>query len=191
MGFQSSTAAPDGQVRTAYVRLVDFDHPGNNDWLAVNQVMIVQNKNRRPDVLVFVNGIPLALLELKNPANEHATLKTAWNQVQTYRADIPAVFTPNAVTVISDGTSAAMSSFSGGFEHYAPWKTIDGRDVITNRPALEVLLKGAFEPIRLLDLITQFRPLLRRATWPGQAGREVPPVLGRQRRGRIHGCGRK
>ena len=147
---------PDGQVRTAYVRLIDFETPSNNDWLAVNQFTIVGNKNRRPDVLVFVNGIPLGLLELKNPANEHATLKNAWNQVQTYRTDIPAVFTPNAVTVISDGTSAAMSSFSGGFEHYAPWKTVDGRDVITNKPALEVLLKGVFEPVRFLDLVRNF-----------------------------------
>lgn len=147
---------PDGQVRTAHLRLVDFDTPENNDWLAVNQFTIAGNKNRRPDVLLFVNGLPLALLELKNPANEHATLKNAWNQVQTYRTDIPAVFTPNAVTVISDGTSAAMSSFSGGFEHYAPWKTIDGREVVTNRPALEVLIKGVFEPVRFLDLVRNF-----------------------------------
>lgn len=146
----------DGQVRTARVRLIDFETPGNNDWLAVNQFTIVGNKNRRPDVLVFVNGVPLALLELKNPANEHATLKNAWNQVQTYRTDIPAIFTPNAVTVISDGTSAAMSSFSGAFEHYAPWKTIDGRDLVTNKPALEVLLKGVFEPVRFLDLVRNF-----------------------------------
>ena len=118
-----------GAVRTVHIKLIDFDDPDNNDWLAVNQFTIVGNKNRRPDVLVFVNGIPLGLLELKNPADEHATLKSAWNQVQTYRTDIPAVFTPNAVTVISDGTSAAMSSFTGGFEHYAPWKTIDGREV--------------------------------------------------------------
>lgn len=146
----------DGQVRTAYVRLIDFDAPANNDWIAVNQVTIVGTKNRRPDVLVFVNGIPLALLELKNSADEHATLRNAWNQAQTYRADIPAVFTPNAVTVISDGTSAAMSSFSGAFEHYAPWKTIDGRDVVTNKAALEVLLKGVFEPARFLDLLKNF-----------------------------------
>lgn len=147
---------PDGQLRTVHVQLIDFEHPSNNDWLAVNQFTIVQNKNRRPDVLVFVNGIPLALLELKNPADEHATLKHAWNQVQTYRADIPAVFTPNALTVISDGTSAAMSSFSANFEHYAPWKTIDGRDVVTGKPALEVLLKGVFEPSRFLDLLQNF-----------------------------------
>ncbi len=145
-----------GSVRTTSVRLVDFDNPNNNDWLAVNQFTIIGNKNRRPDVLVFVNGIPLGLLELKNLADEHATLKTAWNQVQTYRQDIPAVFVPNAVTVISDGISAAMSSFTGGFEHYAPWKTIDGRDVVSGVPALEVLIKGVFEPSRLLDIIKNF-----------------------------------
>lgn len=148
--------AKDGTVRTARVSLIDFENPDNNDWLAVNQYTIVGNKNRRPDVLVFVNGIPLGLLELKNLADKHATLKNAWNQVQTYRYDIPAVFTPNAVTAISDGTSAAMSSFSGGFEHYAPWKTVDGREVVTNLPALEVLIRGVFEPKRLLDLVRNF-----------------------------------
>ncbi|WP_241901585.1 type I restriction endonuclease subunit R [Nocardioides houyundeii] len=146
----------DGQVRTAYVRLIDFDAPDNNDWLAVNQAAITGNRNRRPDVLIYLNGIPVALLELKNSADEHATLRTAWNQVQTYRTDIPTVFTANAVTVISDGTSAAMSSFTGAFEHYAPWKTIDGRDVVTNKPALEVLLKGVFNPTRFLDLLKNF-----------------------------------
>ena len=147
----------DGTLRTTRLWLVDFDQPVNNDWAAVNQFTIVENgKNRRPDVLVMVNGMPLALLELKNPAAEHATLKSAWNQVQTYRKDIPSVFVPNAVTVISDGTSAAMSSYTGAFEHYAPWKTIEGREVVSNRPALEVLLKGVFEPKRFLDLLQNF-----------------------------------
>jgi type I restriction enzyme, R subunit len=145
-----------GAVRTVSIRLIDFDDASNNDWLAVNQFTIIGNKNRRPDVLVFVNGIPLGLLELKNLANEHATLKNAWNQVQTYRTDIPAIFTPNAVTVISDGISAAMSSFTGGFEHYAPWKTIDGRDVVSGVPALEVLTKGAFDQGRFLDIVKNF-----------------------------------
>lgn len=147
----------DGLLRTTRLWLVDFDEPENNDWVAVNQFTIVENgKNRRPDVLVMVNGLPLALLELKNPTAEHATLKSAWNQVQTYRHDIPSVFVPNAVTVISDGTSAAMSSYSGAFEHYAPWKTIEGREVVGNRPALEVLIKGVFEPKRFLDLLKNF-----------------------------------
>lgn len=145
-----------GSVRTTYIKLIDFENVGDNDWLAVNQFTIVGNKNRRPDVLVFVNGIPLALLELKNLADENATLKNAWNQIQTYRHDIPAVFAPNAVTMISDGISAAMSSFTGGFEHYAPWKTIDGREVVTGVPALEVLIKGVFEPRRFLDIIKNF-----------------------------------
>lgn len=147
----------DGQLRTTSLWMVDFDEPSNNDWVVANQFTIVENgTNRRPDVLVMVNGLPLALLELKNPAAEHATLKSAWNQVQTYRHDIPSVFVPNAVTVISDGTSAAMSSYSGAFEHYAPWKTIKGREVVGNRPALEVLIKGVFEPKRFLDLLKNF-----------------------------------
>lgn len=146
----------DGQVRTIPLQLIDWEHPEKNDFLAVSQFTIVGNKNRRPDVLIFVNGVPLGLLELKNLADEHATLKNAWNQIQTYRSDIPAIFTPNAVTVISDGTSAAMSSFSGGFEHYAPWKTIDGRDVVSGVPALEVLIKGVFEPKRFLDIVRNF-----------------------------------
>jgi len=109
-----------GAVRTIHVKLIDFDEPENNNWLAVNQFTVVGEKNRRPDVVVFVNGIPLGLMELKNPADENATLRGAWNQLQTYRTDIPALFTPNVVSVISDGTSAAMSSFSAGFEHFAP-----------------------------------------------------------------------
>lgn len=147
----------DGQVRTTRVWLVDFERPANNDWVAINQFTIVENgKNRRPDVLVLINGIPLALLELKNPTVEHATLKSAWNQVQTYRHDIPSIFAPNAVTVISDGTSAAMSSHSGAFEHYAPWRTIEGREVVSNLPALEVLIKGVFNQKRFLDLLQNF-----------------------------------
>lgn len=147
----------DGLLRTTRLHLIDFAAPENNDWAAVNQFTIAENgKNRRPDVLVFVNGLPLALLELKNPAAGHATLRSAWNQVQTYRHDIPSVFVPNAVAVISDGTSAAISSYSGAFEHYAPWKTIEGREVVTDRPALEVLIKGVFEPKRFLDLLKNF-----------------------------------
>ena len=145
-----------GQVRTDLIKLVDFEHPENNDWLAANQFTVDEGRNRRPDIVLFLNGIPIALFELKNLADENATLRHAFNQIQTYRKDIPSIFTPNAVTVISDGTSAAMSSFSGQFEHYAPWKTIDGREVVTNRPALEVLIKGVFDQSRFLDLLQNF-----------------------------------
>jgi type I restriction enzyme R subunit len=145
-----------GNIRTVSVKLIDWANPENNDWLAVNQFTIVEHKNRRPDIVVLVNGIPLGLLELKNPADEDATMKGAWNQIQTYRHDIPSIFTPNAVTVISDGMTAAMSSFSGAFEHFAPWKTIDGREVVTGRPALEVLIRGVFDHTRLFDLVRHF-----------------------------------
>jgi len=146
----------DGAVRTSLVWLVDWDDPDNNDWLAVNQFSVAGTKTRRPDVVVFVNGLPLALLELKNPGAEQATVKGAWNQVQTYRNDIPAMFTPNAVCVVSDGLDARMGSFSAGWEHYAPWKTIDGREVVTDKPPLEVLIRGVFEPARFLDLVRNF-----------------------------------
>ena len=132
-----------GRVRTVLVKLIDFDDP-DEQRLAGGQPVHDHRAARTagPMSLVFVNGIPLALLELKNLANEHATLKGAWNQIQTYRNDIPAIFTPNAVTVISDGISAAMSSFTGGFEHYAPWKTIDGREVVTGMPCARGARQG-------------------------------------------------
>jgi type I restriction enzyme, R subunit len=149
--------AADGSIRTALAWLVNFEHPERNDWLAVNQFTVVQEgKNRRPDVVVFCNGLPVGLLELKNPGDEHATLKGAWNQIQTYRKDIPGIFVPNAVTVVSDGLGAAMGGFSSGFEHYAPWKTIDGRELVTDRSQLEVLVRGVFEPSRFLDMLRNF-----------------------------------
>jgi len=146
-----------GEIRTALVWLVDWDEPAVNDWLVVHQYTVVEaGKNRRADVVAFLNGLPIALLELKNPGDAHATLRGAWNQVQTYRHDIPALFTPNALVVISDGTSAAMGSFTAGWEHYAPWKTVDEREVVTDRPALEVLIRGVFDQRRLLDLLRSF-----------------------------------
>ena len=100
-------------------------------------------------MVVFVNGLPVGLIELKNPATSNATVKGAWNRLQTYRRDIPSIFTPNAVCVVPRMGFRRMGSFSAGFEHYAPWKTIDGREVVTDRPQLEVLIRGAFEPARI------------------------------------------
>ena len=111
-----------GSVRTVPVKLIDWVNPENNDWLAVNQFSILENgQNRRPDILVFVNGIPLGLLELKNPADKNATLKDAWNQIQTYRSAFRSFHSQRGNAHLGR-TSAAMSSFSGCFEHYAPWK---------------------------------------------------------------------
>jgi len=147
-----------GGVRHSLAWLIDFDKPANNDWLAVNQYTIIERgrKNRRPDVVVFVNGLPLGLLELKNPGDENATIRGAWNQIQTYRNDIPTLFGANEICIASDGLQAIAGSFSAGFEHYAPWKTIDGREIISDKPQLEVLIRGIFEPARFLDLIRNF-----------------------------------
>ncbi len=147
----------DGAIRHGLAWLLDFKNPENNEWLAINQFTIVEEgRNRRPDVVIFVNGLPLGLFELKNPGDENATLKGAFNQIQTYRNDIGSLFVANAVCVVSDGLGALMGSFSAGFEHYAPWKTIEGRTVVTDQTPLEVLIRGVFEPERFLDLIRNF-----------------------------------
>ena len=144
-------------VRSELVWLIDFTNIDNNDWLAVNQFTVIeQGKNRRPDVVLFVNGLPLAVIELKKPGDENATIRGAWNQLQTYRNDIPSLFVPNTVCVTSDGLQAVAGAFSAGFEHYAPWKTIDGRDVVMDKAQLEVLIRGLFEPARFLDLLRSF-----------------------------------
>ena len=108
-------------------------------------------------MVLFVNGLPLGLMELKRPGDENATLRGAFNQIQTYRAQIPDIFTWNEVTVISDGTQARAGSFSAGCEHYAPWKTIDGQDLAPGGlPQFEVLVQGMFQPAVLLDLVRNF-----------------------------------
>ncbi|SDR64420.1 Type I restriction enzyme R protein N terminus (HSDR_N) [Schaalia meyeri] len=102
-GVPVETTGEDGRPTTVRLRLVDFNDPANNDWRALNQFTVVEGgHNRRPDVLVFLNGLPVGLMELKNPTDEKATLRNAWNQIQTYRKQIPSVFFPNVITVISE-----------------------------------------------------------------------------------------
>lgn len=140
------------------VWLVDFQNPENNDWLAVNQFTVVENQhNRRPDIVIFVNGLPLAVIELKNAADEHATIWSAFNQLQTYKEQIPALFTYNEALVISDGTTARFGTLTANREWFLPWKTIEGEKIAppTAIP-LQVLLRGMFEKRRLLDLLRYF-----------------------------------
>ena len=156
-GVSVEYRAADGAIRHTLAWLVDFDRPMVNDWLVVNQLSVVEDGHtRRPDLVVFLNGLPTGLVELKSAGSEHATLRGAWNQIQTYRSEIGSIFVPNAVCIASDGVNAVMGAFASGFEHYAPWKTIDGREVITGRPQLEVLVRGVFEPARFLDLVRSF-----------------------------------
>ncbi|MFZ5994786.1 MAG: type I restriction endonuclease subunit R [Thermodesulfobacteriota bacterium] len=140
------------------VWLIDIEELANNDWLAVNQFTVIEGqKNRRPDILIFINGLPLAVIELKNPADEKATIKHAFNQLQTYKEDISSLFVFNELMVISDGLEARMGTLTANWERFMPWRTIEGDDVAPSGTVqLEVLLKGVFEKKRLFDLILNF-----------------------------------
>lgn len=157
-GVPVERRSSDGESRHDRAWLVDFDRPERNDLLVVNQFTVEQaGKARRPDVLAFVNGLPLALLELKVPGQAGDPLRAAWNQLRTYGAQIPALLAFPAVSVISTGTQARMGALEGRFEHYAPWKTIDGRrPAPSGLPELEVLLCGVFSPAVFLDLVRNF-----------------------------------
>ena len=147
-----------GAVRGARVRAVDFDDPGGNDWLAVTQFAVVENqRRRRPDLVLFVNGLPLGVVELKNPADEEATLWTAWRQIQTYKAEIPALFAMNAVLVVSDGVEARIGTLTAGREWFKPWRTISGEALADpGLPQLRVTIEGACQPRRFLALLRDF-----------------------------------
>jgi type I restriction enzyme R subunit len=148
----------DGTIRGAQVRVVDFDHPENNDWLAVNQFTVSENKHtRRPDVVLFVNGLPLAIIELKNPADEEATVWTAFQQLQTYKAELPTLFAFNELLVISDGLEARIGALGAGREWFKPWRTIGGEGLADPHvPELQVVIEGVFAPRRFLDLVRDF-----------------------------------
>jgi type I restriction enzyme, R subunit len=148
----------DGTLSGELAWLIDFDDLEANDWLAVNQYTVIENKaNRRPDVVLFVNGLPLGVIELKNPCDENATLDGAFNQLQTYKAQIPSLFRTNAALVISDGIAARIGSLTADRERFMPWRTVTG-DYLAPKgtPELETLLKGVFDRRRLLDLVKDF-----------------------------------
>jgi type I restriction enzyme R subunit len=147
----------DGSIAGAQARVIDFDDPANNDWLAVNQFTVSEGQHtRRPDVVLFVNGLPLAVIELKNAADENADIWSAFRQLGTYQAQIPALFTTNAVLVASDGIEARIGSLGAGKEWFKPWRTITGRDDAAKLAELQVMLEGVFEKRRFLDLIRHF-----------------------------------
>ena len=138
---------PVGAIKGAQAQVVDFGEVENNDWLAVNQFTVVENKHeRRPDVVLFVNGLPLGVLELKNPADENATIWTAWRQFQTYKAEIPSLFAYNAALMISDGVEARVGALTAGREWFKSWRTISGESLAdSHMPQLQVMLEGVCE----------------------------------------------
>jgi type I restriction enzyme R subunit len=148
----------DGRIAGAQVRVIDFETPDNNDWLAANQVLLVEdNHTRRPDIVVFVNGLPLALIELKNAADERTTLWSAYQQLGTYQAELPTLFAYNAVLAISDGVEARVGTLGAGREWFKPWRTIHGEALAPGfLPELQVVLEGLFDPRRFLDLLGHF-----------------------------------
>ena len=148
----------EGAVRWAQAQVVDFDDPDKNDWLAVNQFTVTENKHeRRPDVVLFINGLPLALIELKNPADEDATVWSAWQQLQTYKNELPTLFSFNAALIVSDGVNTRIGSLTAGREWFKPWRTIAGQELApVFLPDLQVLIEGVLEKRRFLSLLHDF-----------------------------------
>ena len=148
----------EGALRGAQVRVIDFEKPEANTWLAVNQFTVTENQHtRRPDIVVFVNGLPLAVIELKNPTDESATVLSAFHQLQTYKAELPSLFTCNAVMAVSDGLKALLGTLTAGSEWFKPWRTIDGQELApVFYTELQVLIEGVFEKRRFLSLLRDF-----------------------------------
>ncbi len=170
----------DGSIAGAQARVIDLDVAANNDWLAVNQFTVSEGQHtRRPDVVLFVNGLPLAVIELKNSAAENATIWSAFHQLQTYQAQVPALFTTNAVLVASDGVQARIGSLGAGKEWFKPWRTITGREnAPAHQPELQVVLEGVFEKRRFLDLLRYFIVFEDSAAAGGGGGKLVKKMAG-------------
>jgi len=156
-GITVEYARADGSIAGAQARVIDFDTPDNNDWLAVNQFTVAQGQHtRRPDVLLVVNGLPLAVIELKNSADENATIWTAFHQLQTYQAQIPFLFATNATLIVSDGVQARIGPLGAGREWFKPWRTITGGEDAAAALAVTGVLEGVFDKRRFLDLLRYF-----------------------------------
>jgi type I restriction enzyme, R subunit len=157
-GVPVEYSRPDGSIAGDHVRLVDFADAGANDWLAVNQFTVIEGQhNRRPDIVVFLNGLPVGLIELKNAADEDATIWTAYAQIQTYKAEISSLLHYNVALVVSDGLQARVGSVTANQEWFKVWRTIDGEsDAPKTALELEVLVRGVFERQRFLDLLHHF-----------------------------------
>ena len=144
-------------IRTKKAYIVDFDNIKNNDFLVVNQFTIVENEERRPDLIIFVNGIPLVVVELKSASDENVGIENAYNQIQTYKRDIPSLFNYNAFCILSDGINAKAGTITSNEERFMNWRSIDGKTVEPlSKPQYEVLFNGMLAKERLLDIIKNF-----------------------------------
>ena len=170
-GISVEIQRQDGSSGHEQVWVIDFENPEHNEFLAVNQFTVVENQHerpacaakrsvaagRRPDVVLFINGLPMAVMELKNAATETATIWSAFNQLQTYKTQIPSLFAYNQALVISDGVQARIGTLTAGREWFMPWRTIEGEQLAdTKLPQLQVVIQGVFEKHRFLDLVRHF-----------------------------------
>ncbi len=157
-GVEIEYRRQDGSIKGDHVRLIHFDDETQNDWLALNQYTVIEGQhNRRPDIIVFVNGLPLAVIELKNAVDEDATVWSAWNQLQTYKQQIPSLFNCNELLVVSDGLEARVGSLTANKEWFKVWRSIEGNgDAPSSLLELEVLVRGVFDRQRLLNLLQHF-----------------------------------
>ena len=146
----------DGENKTFQVKLIDFDQPEKNDFKVVNQYTIIEFKNKRPDIIIFINGIPMVLFELKSVVNEDATMEYAYNQVKNYQLDIPSLFHYNAFSIISDGVNASMGTITSDYTRYMAWKSRNGETPDVVFEPVDVLLDGVFPKARLLDIIRNY-----------------------------------
>lgn len=146
-----------GHIRTKRAYIVDFNNPENNDFLVANQFTIVENEERRPDLIIFVNGIPLVVVELKSASDENVGIEEAFNQIQTYKKDIPSLFNYNAFCILSDGINAKVGTITSNEARFMNWRSIDGKTIEPfSSPQYEVLFKGMLAKERLLDIIENY-----------------------------------
>jgi len=157
-GVNVEYARFDGSIAGAQAKVIDFDKPERNNWLAANQFTVVEGQqSRRADIVIFVNGLPLGVIELKNPADEGATVWDAVQQLENYQSLIPALVTYSAVLIASDSVQCRIGALGAGKEWFKPWRTISGReDAAPGLPELQVVLAGVFQPRRFLDLLRHF-----------------------------------
>lgn len=157
-GVDVSYRLKDGTIKYTQAKVFDFEEVNNNDWVVANQFTVIENKvDKRPDVVVFVNGIPLVVIELKSASNEGVDISDGYNQLQTYKMSIPSLFTYNSFMVTSDGINARAGTLTADENWFMAWRTIDGDDIASiSIPQLEVLIKGMFDKERFLDIIKQF-----------------------------------
>jgi type I restriction enzyme R subunit len=161
----------DNQERGDLVWLLDFANPDNNEFIVANQFTVIENQqNKRPDLILFVNGLPLVVIELKNPTDENATVKAAYQQLDTYKHTITSLFTYNALLIISDGLEAKAGSLSADFSRFMAWKSVDGVSEAAHISQLEILINGLLNKATLLDLIRHFVVFEKSKTEDPQTG---------------------